>query len=383
MKRIYMDYAATTPCDPRVVESINSLWMETFGNPSSIHRYGQEALQSIEDARNTLSRILNAQSKEIIFTSGGTEADNTVIKGVCIPLRDKGNQIITSSIEHRAVLETCEYMKSMGFQVTHLPVDQNGLVDPDDIEKAITRKTILISIMHANNEVGTIQPISEIGTIAKKHNILFHTDAVQTFGHVDIDVQKMGIDLLALSAHKCYGPKGVGALYIREGIPLVPLIHGGGHENGRRSSTHNVPGIVGLGKAAELANNEMHEENEKIQNLRDHLLSTIENQIEEMKLNGHKTERLVNNINISVKHVEGESMLMNLDLEGIAVSSGSACSAGSSRPSHVLKAMGVPIELARGSLRITLGRFTTKKEIDRTAEVLINTVNHLRSLSSS
>ena len=376
-----MDYAATTPVDPRVREAMEPYWSVKFGNPSSIHSFGQEASEAVEEARKSVSTLIGADPSEIVFTGGGTESDNTAIKGVCHALREKGNHIITTAIEHHAVLYTCEFMASQGFEVTFLPVDKDGIVDPSHIKKAITKKTILISVMHANNEVGTVQPISEMGSIAKERSVLFHTDAVQTFGHLKIDVEKMGIDLLSLSAHKLYGPKGTGALYIRKGTPIVPYMHGGAQERGMRASTHNVAGIVGLGKAAEIADEEMEAEQERIQNLRNRLLDNIHQKIEGIHLNGHRHKRLPNNLNISFENVEGEAILMNLDLEGIAASSGSACSSGSTEPSHVLLALGLSPELARGSLRLTLGKFTTEEEIDRVADVLARTLNHLRSLS--
>ena len=382
MKRIYMDYAATTPVDPRVRKAMDPYWSDKFGNPSSIHSFGQETLEAIETARREVASLINANASEIVFTSGGTEANNTAIKGVSYALREKGNHIITTTFEHHAVLHPCEFMKSQGFDVTFIPVGKDGIVDPADIEKAITKKTILISVMHANNEVGTIQPIAEIGAIARTKSIIFHTDAVQTCGHIKINPEGMGIDLLSLSAHKFYGPKGVGALYIRKGTPLLPFMHGGGQEGGRRSSTHNVPGIVGLGKAAEIAKQEMETEYKRIAHLRDKLLDQIFQQIEDVHLNGDREKRLPNNINISVEHVEGEALLMNLDLEGIAASTGSACSAGSQEPSHVLTALGLSRDLARGSLRLTLGRFTTEEEVDRVSDAFVKAVKHLRSLSS-
>ena len=381
MIRIYMDYAATTPVDTRVREAMEPYWEEKFGNPSSIHSHGQEASEAVEDARRSISILLGANPSEIIFTSGGTEADNTAIKGTGYALREKGNHIITTSIEHHAVIHTCEFMISQGFDVTFLPVSKDGIVDPSDIEKAITTKTILISVMHANNEIGSIQPISDIGDIAKKNSILFHTDAVQTCGHLEIDVEKMGIDLLSLSSHKFYGPKGVGALYLRRGTPFVPFIHGGAQEAGRRSSTLNVPGIVGLGRAAQIAQKEMETENTRILNLRNRLFDNIQKRNEGIHLNGHPTKRLPNNLNISIENVEGEALLMNLDLEGIAASSGSACGSDSKEPSHVLTALDLSPELTRGSLRLTLGRYTTEEEVDRVSGVLTEAVSHLRSLS--
>lgn len=381
MKRIYMDYAATTPLDPRVREAMDPFLNEKFGNPSSIHSFGQETLAAVETARTQVAALLCAEPSEIVFNSGGTESDNTAIKGVCYALKDKGTHIITSAIEHHAVLECCEFMASQGFDVTFLPVGREGIVHPSDVKKVIRKDTILISIMHANNEIGTVQPISEIGTIAREKSILFHTDAVQTFGHVETDVNAMGVDLLSLSAHKVYGPKGVGALYIKKTTPLIPLLHGGGQEKGKRSSTYNVAGIVGLGKAAEIARKEMIEEGENVSRLRDKLFNQILQRIGDAYLNGHRTQRLPNNINISIKHVEGEAVLMSLDLEGIGASSGSACSSGSTEPSHVLTALGLAPELARGSLRLTLGKYTTEKEVDIVADMLQKTVSHLRSLS--
>ena len=381
MKPIYMDYAATTPMDPGVLKAMEPYWSDKFGNPSSIHSYGQEAKEAIEDARENIASLLGANPSEIVFTSGGTESDNMAIKSIGFALREKGNHIITTEIEHHAILHACKFMASQNFDVTTLPVGKDGLVNISDIERAITEKTILISIQHANNEIGTIQPISEISTLAKQRSILFHTDAVQTCGHLKIDVEKMGIDLLALSAHKFNGPKGVGALFIRKGTPFIPFMDGGSQELGRRGSTHNVTGIVGLGKAAEIAREKMDEEHERISNMRNRLLNHILENAKAVTLNGHPEKRLPNNINLSIANVEGEALLMNLDLEGIAASSGSACSAGSSDPSHVLKALGMPPELMRGSLRLTLGRFTTEEEVDRVAEVMIRVVHHLLSLS--
>ena len=382
MNRIYFDYAATTPADPRVRTAMEPYWADKFGNPSSIHSFGQEALEAVETARSSVAHLLRADPSEIVFTGGGTESDNAAIKGTAYALQEKGNHIITDAVEHHAVLHACEFMASQEFEVTILPVDKNGILDPSDVEKAITKNTILISVMHANNEVGSLQPVSEIGAIAKQHNVLFHTDAVQTFGHLPIDVWKMGIDLLSLSGHKCNGPKGVGALYIRKGSPFVPFVHGGGQEKGRRSSTHNVTGIVGLGKAAEIAGQEMEDDEKRIRSLRDRLRRQIFDRIDGVHVNGHPQKRLANNLNISVEGVEGEALLMNLDLEGIAASSGSACSSGSGEPSHVLKAIGLPPDLARGSLRLSLGRFSTQEEVNRTSEVIAQVVAHLRSLSS-
>ncbi len=376
-----MDYAATTPVDPRVVEAMIPYFREKFGNPSSIHSYGQESLESVDAARLSVTDLLGADPSEIVFTGSGTEADNTAIQGVCRALEKRGNHVITTTIEHQAVLRCCEFMASRGFEVTRVPVNKDGIVDPSDIEKSIQKGTILISVMHANNEIGTIQPIAEIGKIARKKGILFHTDAVQSYGHIPIDVDAMSIDLLSISAHKIYGPKGTGALYIRENTPVVPLLHGGSHEQGRRSSTHNVPGIVGLGKASRIAKQEMDQEIKNTTALRNQLLQLIEKNISGVHFNGHPVDRLPNSLNLSIEHVEGEALLMNLDLEGIAISSGSACSAGSGKPSHVLMALGLSETLARGSLRLTLGRYTTREEIEQTADAIARIVKKLRDLS--
>ncbi|MFC1502236.1 cysteine desulfurase NifS [bacterium] len=381
MNRIYMDYAATTPVDDRVRKAMEPYWTEKFGNPSSIHGFGQETMEAVEIARKNVASLLHTNPSEIIFTSGGSESDNTAIKSISLALREKGNHIITSNIEHHAVYHTCEFMTSQGFDVTFMPVDSTGILDPSDVEKAITKKTVLISIMHANNEIGSLQPITEIGSIARKNGVLFHTDAVQSYGHLEIDVNKMGIDLLSLSAHKLYGPKGIGALYLRKDTPFVPFMHGGSQEQGRRSSTSNVTGIVGLGKASELAEKEMVKEHQDVKRLRDKLLDKIQNQIDGVHLNGHPTHRLPNNIHLSIDHVEGESLLMNLDLEGIAVSSGSACSAGSTEPSHVLTGLGLSLDQSKGSVRISLGKFNTEQEVDFVADTLKRVVEQLRSLS--
>jgi len=381
MKRLYLDYAATTPAHPEVVGAMLSYFTDAFGNPSSIYSYGQEAKGAIEEARVKVASLISARGEEIAFTSGGTEADNFAIKGVAFANENRGNHIITSSIEHHAVIETCKFLEKRGFSITCLPVDEYGLVNPNDVEKAITDKTILISVMHANNEVGTIEPITEIGRIAKEVGIYFHTDAVQTVGHIPVDVNELGIDLLSMSAHKFYGPKGVGALYIRKGTKLIPFMHGGEQERRRRASTENVPAIVGFGKAAELARQEMGEEAERLTCLRDRLINGLLERIDHIRLNGHPVMRLPNNINISVDFVEGESILLNLDLEGICASTGSACSSSSLEPSHVLLAMGLSPEQAHGSLRFSLGKWTAEEEIGRVLEVLPPIVAKLRAMS--
>jgi len=381
VKRIYLDYAATTPTHPEVVEAMLPYFGEVFGNPSAIHSFGQEAKAAVEEARNKVADLIGAQAEEIVFTSSATEADNFAVKGVAFANEHKGNHIITSSIEHPAVIETCKFLERRGFLVTYLSVDEYGLVAPDDVKKAITDKTILISVMHANNEVGTIEPVAEIGKFAKEAGIYFHTDAVQTVGHIPVDVNELGVNLLSVSAHKFYGPKGVGALYIRKGTKLASFMHGGGQENRRRASTENVPDIVGLGKAVEISRREMKEEAERLTVLRDKLIAGLQERIDRVHLNGHSVFRLPNNVNISVDFIEGESMLLNLDLEGICVSTGSACSSSSLEPSHVLRAMGCSHERAHGSLRFTLGKWTTEEDIGRVLEVLPKIVARLRAMS--
>ncbi len=381
MKRIYLDYAATTSTHPEVLKAMLPYFTDAFGNPSSIHSYGQEVKGSIEEARVKVANLINARDEEIIFTSGGTEADNFALKGVAFANENKGNHIITSSIEHHAVIEPCKFLERRGFSVTYLPVDEYGLIDPDDVRKAITDKTILISVIHASNEVGTIEPITEIGKIAREAGICFHTDAVQAVGHIPVDVNELGVDLLSMSAHKLYGPKGIGALYIRKGTKLVAFMHGGEQERRRRASTENVPGIVGFGKAAELAQQEMGEEERRLTNLRDQFIKDLLEQIDHTHLNGHPTMRLPNNTNVSADYVEGESMVLNLDLEGICASTGSACSSSSLEPSHVLLAMGLSHERAHGSLRFTQGKWTTEEEIHRVLEVLPRIVAKLRAMS--
>jgi len=381
MKRIYLDYAATTPTHPEVLEAMLPYFTDAFGNPSSIYSYGQEAKGAIEEAREQLAGLIGARDEEIVFTGGGTEADNFALEGVAFANESKGDHLITSPIEHHAVSETCKFLERRGFSVTYLPVDEYGIVDPNDVKRAITSKTILISVMHANNEMGTIEPIAEIGRIAQEAGVYFHTDAVQAVGHIPVDVNELGVDLLSMSAHKLYGPKGVGALYIRKGTRLTPFIHGGEQERGRRASTENVPGIVGLGKAVELARQEMTQEAERLTVLRDQLIEGLRERIDHIRLNGHPVRRLPNNINISVDYVEGESMVLNLDLEGICASTGSACTSSSLEPSYVLLAMGLAPEQAHGSLRLTLGRWTAEEDINRVMEVLPRIVDRLRAMS--
>lgn len=378
---VYMDYNATTPTDERVLEEMLPFFKDIYGNPSSIYSLAQRAKKAIDEAREKLATLLNADPKEIIFTSGGTEADNWAIKGIAYANQDRGKHIITSQIEHHAVLNTCKFLEKQGFRVTYLPVDRYGVVDLDVLKQSITPETILISIMFANNEVGTIQPIKEIAKIAKKEGIYFHTDAVQAVGKIAVDVEELGVDLLSLSAHKFYGPKGIGALYVRRGVKIVPLLHGGEQERGRRAGTENVPGIVGLGKAAEIAGKEMEEEERRVKILRDKLEKKLVEKIPEIIVNGHPQNRLYNTLSICVKYVEGESMLINLDKEGICASSGSACTSSSLEPSHVLLAMGIPPEIAHGSLRFSLGKFNSEADVEKVSEVLPRIVEDLRKIS--
>jgi len=354
---------------------------DAFGNPSSIHSYGQEAKGAVEEARTKVAELIGARSEEIVFTSGGTEADNFALKGVAYANEHKGNHVITTTIEHHAVLEVCKFLGRRDFKITRLPVDKYGLVDPDDVRKAITDKTILISVMHANNEVGTIEPVEEIGRIARAAGVYFHSDAVQTVGHIPVNVDKLKVDLLSISAHKLYGPKGAGALYVRKGTKLVSLMHGGEQEKRRRAGTENVPAIVGLGKAVELAGQEIGKEAERLAYLRDKLIEGLGEKIDHTRLNGHPTRRLPNNVNVSIDFVEGESLLLNLDLEGICASTGSACSSASPEPSHVLLALGLPTEQAHGSLRFTLGRENTEADVERVLGVLPGIVARLRAMS--
>lgn len=381
MKRIYLDYAATTPMRPKVFVAMLPYFRGKFGNPSSLYFYGQEAKEAINFARERVASVINAHSSEIVFTSGGTESDNFAISGVAWANHKKGKHIITTSIEHHAALNICKFLEKVGFEVTYLPVDNHGLVSLEDIKKAIRSDTILISIIHANNEVGTIEPIEKIGEITKEKGVYFHTDAVQTFGHIPIDVSKLNVDLLSASAHKLYGPKGVGALYIRKGVKIVPFLYGGDQENKLRASTENVAGIVGFGMAAELAKEEMEEEGSRLIPLRDKLIRGILKKIKYTKLNGHPTMRLPGNVNVSIEFIEGESMLLHLDARGICASSGSACTSSILEPSHVLNAMGVPPEVAHGSLRFTLGNDNTIEDVDYVLEVLPEIVKKLRAMS--
>ena len=381
MKKIYLDYAATTPTDPEVVAAMEPYFFDKFGNASSLHAYGQEAKKALEDSRQSLADFIGAQPEEIVFTSGGTESNNTALLGVAYALEKKGNHIITSGIEHHAISEPTKFLEKQGFKVTYLKVDKDGLVSGEDLKKAMTDKTILISVMHANNEIGTLQPIAQLGKLAQEQGIYFHTDAVQTVGHIPVNVNEMNVDLLSLSAHKFYGPKGVGALYIRKGTRLETFMRGGDQERGRRASTHNIPGIVGLAKAIELCRNSMASEIKFQSALRDTLIKEIPARISEVRLNGHLEQRLPNSVNFSIKYIEGESMLLSLDMLGIACSTGSACTSSSLEPSHVLLAIGLDHETAHGSLRITLGRWTKQSDIDYLLEKLPLVVQKLRAMS--
>ena len=379
---VYLDHAATTAVDPRVVEAMLPYFSLKYGNASSIYAKGREAHQDMEIARQTVADILHADPKEIIFTSCGSESDNLAIRGVAFAARDRGNHIIASSIEHHAVGHTCEQMqKKFGCEVTYLPVDKHGVVDPDDVGRAITNKTILITVMYANNEIGTIEPIAEIGRIARARGIPFHSDAVQAGGTLDLDVNKLSVDLLSLSAHKFYGPKGVGVLYQRRNTPLLPMQTGGGHERGRRAGTENVPYVVGLATALKLAHEHRERNNTRIASLRDRLVQGVLAAIPDCSLNGHATNRLPNNANFAFKGVEGESVVLNLDLMGVASSSGSACSSASLEASHVLTALGLPAELCHGSLRLSLGTENTPEDVDYVLSILPGIVGKLRAMS--
>jgi cysteine desulfurase len=381
---IYLDHAATTAVDPRVVEAMLPYFNPKYGNASSIYRLGQEAAKAMDEARRTVADVLGCQPREVIFTSCGTESDNLALRGVGWARRNlgKGNHIITSPIEHHAVSHTCEQLeKHFGFEVTYLPVDKYGMVDPDDVGRAIRDDTILISIMYANNEVGTIEPIAEIGQVAKQMGVPFHTDAVQAGGSLNLNVDELNVDLLSLSAHKFYGPKGVGVLYVRKGVSLLPIQTGGGHEGNRRAGTENVPYIVGLATALKIAYEELESHNHRIAALRDRLIEGVLDRVDEVEITGHPTNRLPNSASFVFRYIEGEAMLLNLDLAGICASSGSACSSASLEASHVLLALGLPPEVAHGSLRLTLGRENTEEDVDYVLETLPGIVQKLRDMS--
>ncbi len=382
-EQIYLDHAATTPADPQVVEAMLPYFTQQFGNPSSIYRLGRTALEALDEARETVAAVLGARRKEIVFTGGGSEGDNLALKGVALAQREagRGNHVIISAIEHHAVLHTAEYLERFGFEVTQLPVDSDGLVRVADLEAALRPTTVLVSIMYANNEIGTIQPIAELGAVCRAHDVIFHTDAVQAVGALPLNVKALNVDLLTLTAHKFYGPKGVGALYIRRGVPLLPQLNGGSQERRLRAGTENVPGIVGLATALRLSAERLESDRAHSTMLRDRLIAGLEQRVEHIHLNGHRTQRLPNNVNLSFDFIEGESMLLLLDQQNIYASSGSACSSGSLEPSHVLMALGMPPERAHGSLRLTVGRANTVEQIDRVLEVLPPIVERLRSVS--
>ena len=385
---IYVDNAATTPTRPEVVRAMLPYFGEYFGNPSSIYEMAQQSRGAVDDARRVVARSLGCRASEVVFTSGGTESDNAALKGVAFALKNVGDHVITTAIEHHAVLHACHQLEQFGFEVTYLPVDADGMVDPEDAARAVTERTILASVMMANNEIGTVQPIAEICAAVKRagealgHKIYFHTDAVQAVGALDVNARELGVDLLSLSGHKLGGPKGVGALYVRRGTPFEPLIAGGGQERERRSGTENVPAIVGLAEAVRLADSERDRASAHASSLRDRLIRGIEERIEGVRLNGHPTERLPNNVNVSFENVEGEPILLGLDFAGICASSGSACSSASLEPSHVLTAIGLPADLAQGSLRITVGSDNTDEDVDYLLDTLTALVARLRSMPS-
>ena len=379
--KIYMDHAATTAVKEEVLQEMLPYFSQIYGNPSSIYSFGRDAKRAIEVARDKVAKALGTNPSEIYFTAGGSESDNWAVKGVAYANRKKGNHIITTAIEHHAVLDTCKYLDKNGFQITYLPVDKDGLITAQQVADAITDKTILITVMYANNEIGVIQPIQEIGKIAKEKGIYFHTDAVQAIGAIPVSISDLHVDFLSLAAHKFYGPKGIGVLYIRRGVQLETFIHGGAQERNKRAGTENVPGIVGLGKAIEIAVNQLDSYSSHVQHLRDRLIAEVMSKVPNVRLNGHPTKRLPGNVNFSIEYIEGESLLLSLDMKGIAASSGSACTSGSLDPSHVLLAIGLPHEIAHGSLRLTLGEENTDEDVDYCVEVIPGIVNRLREMS--
>lgn len=382
MRQVYLDYSATTPVKKEVLDAMLPYFSEFYGNPSSLYAIAGEPKEALAKARKQVADLIGAGEKEITFTSCGTEADNWAVMGAADALKNKGNHIITTKIEHHAMLHSCEFLEKHGYEVTYLDVDSEGLVDPAALEAAITDKTILISIMFVNNEVGTVEPIKELAAIAKKHNILFHTDAVQALGNMEIDIKELGVDMMSMSAHKIYGPKGIGALYIRKGVRISNYMHGGAQENKKRAGTENTAGIVGFGKAAELARIHLQEHIQHTSSLRDYLIQQVQEQIDHVYVNGSREHRHPGNANLTFEFIEGEAMLLYLDMNGIAVSTGSACSSASLTPSHVLSAMGVPVERIHGTLRLTVGDMTTKEDIDYVVSTLKNVVNKLREISS-
>lgn len=381
MRQVYLDYSATTPVKKEVLEEMLPYFTEKFGNPSSLYGLGLNAKSDLNQARAKIAKLIGADEREVYFTSGGTEADNWAVIGTARAKKSKGNHIITTKIEHHALLHTCEYLEKEGFEVTYLDVDSKGLINLTELEDAITDKTILISIMYANNEVGTIQPINEIGELAKKHGVLFHTDAVQALGNVPINVHEFNVDMMSISAHKIYGPKGIGALYIKRGVAIPNFINGGAQENKRRAGTENMTGIIGFGKAAELAETNLEEHIKKVSELRDYFIKELTTRITDIEINGDMKQRLPGNINIIFNYVEGEALLLYMDVKGIYASTGSACSSASFTPSHVLRALGLPLEKVYSSIRFTIGDFTTKEDIDYTVEEIVKIVEKLRAFS--
>jgi cysteine desulfurase len=381
MRRVYLDHNGTTPVHPEVIEAMMPFFKDQFGNASSIHWAGREVKKYLDDAREKVAALLNARPGEIVFTGCGTESDNMAIKGVAFALKEKGRHIITTQVEHHAVLHTCQFLEKMGYEVTYLPVDGDGLIDLQDLRRSIKPQTILITIMFANNETGTIFPMQEIGEIAREKEVIFHSDAIQAVGKLPIDLQQLPVDILSLSGHKLYAPKGIGAQYIRTGTKLMPLIHGGAQERNRRAGTENIPYIVALGKASEIAQRDFPSRYARLRALRDRLEEGILRRIPDVRRNGHPTKRLPNTLNLSFLYIEGESLLLNLDLEGIAVSSGSACTSGSLEPSHVLLAMGIPPEIAQSAIRFSLGWANTDEDVDYVVEVLPRIVKRLRDMS--
>jgi cysteine desulfurase len=380
-RRIYLDHNATTPVHPEVFEAMLPYYKDKFGNASSIHSFGREAKVALEESREKVAKFINASPQEIYFTCGGTESDNLAIKGIAFANRKKGKHIITSKIEHHAVLESCKFLEKEGFEITYLPVDKYGFVDPDELKKAIRKDTVLVSIMHVNNEVGTIQPLEELCKITKEKGAYFHTDAVQSVGKMPVDVQKLNVDMLSMSGHKIYGPKGVGAIYIRKGTRITSWSHGGSHERSRRAGTENVPGIVGLAKTVEIAQRDMEQQSQQMKNLTEAFYQKVTHAIPDVILNGHLEKRIPNTLNLSFKAVEGESVILSLDLKGVAVASGSACTSGTLEPSHVLSAMGISPEIAQGAIRFSFGRENTMEDVEYVVGVLPEIVSRLRAMS--
>ena len=380
-RRVYLDHNATTPVHPEVLEAMLPYFKDKFGNPSSIHGFGREVKVALEESREKVAKLINAGPSEIYFTSGGTESDNLAVKGTAFANRKKGKHIITSEIEHHAILESCKSLEKEGFEVTYLPVDGQGLIDPDDLGKAMRKDTILVSLMYANNEVGIIEPLEELSKITKENGVYFHTDAVQAMGKVPVDVQKLNVDMLSVSGHKIYGPKGVGAIYIRKGTRITSLSHGGSHERSRRAGTENVPGIVGLAKAVEIAYRDMEEQSKHLKKMSEAFYKKLTQAIPDVFLNGDLEKRIPNTLNLSFKAVEGESIILSLDLKGVAVSTGSACASGSLEPSHVLSAMGISPELAQSAIRFSFGRENTTDDVEYVVEILPEIVSRLRLMS--